>query len=63
MKKCVSLLLVIALFGTLLVPGIGLFGSVLVQAESAAPVPNAFQMKIGEDGTVSNGVDSTTYRL
>lgn len=63
MKKYVSLLLVIALFGTLLVPGLGLFGSVPVQAESAAPVPDAFQMKIGEDGTVSNGVAGSLYTL
>ena len=63
MKKYVSLLLVIALFGTLLVPGLGLFGSVPVQAESAALVPDAFQMKIGEDGTVSNGVAGSLYTL
>ena len=63
MKKYVSLLLVIALFGTLLAPGIGLFGSVSVQAESAALVPDAFQMKIGEDGTVSNGVAGSLYTL
>ncbi|MBP3391502.1 MAG: hypothetical protein J6L76_01780 [Clostridia bacterium] len=63
MKKYVSLLLVIAMFGTLLVPGIGLFDSVPVQAESAAPVPDAFQMNIGEDGTVSNGVAGSLYAL
>ena len=63
MKKYVSLLLVIALVGTLLVPSIGIFNAVAANAETGVPAPNEFKMVIGENGTVTNGVAGSVYTL